>query len=311
MMKLQDAITRFYRRCSAMGVSNATIINYRYQAKAMLKFFYAKEIFFVENITPDDIRAYLAYMRDYGYAPDTIRDRYNGLNTLFNFLCEDGVLVQNPMKPVKKPKLPKIPARTFTTTELQKILGYYKENTFTGLRNKCILYILFSTGIRRAELLGLTMFSLHLDEGVMDIIGKGNKQRIVPITPHLEKIIRKYIKARAERLLDLQVETSAFLIGKWGKPLTVGGLRELFRELKEGTDIGKSNAKRISPHTFRHTCIKNLLLNGCNLYFIKRLLGHSDLSVTEVYLDHVNTQDMYNQMKEFSPIENSKWSYLG
>ena len=122
-MKLQDAITRFYRRCSAMGVTNATITNYRYQAKAMLKFFYAKEIFSVENITPDDVRAYLAYMRDYGYAPDTIRDRYNGLNTLFNFLCEDGVLVQNPMKLVKKPKLPKIPARTFTTTELQKILS--------------------------------------------------------------------------------------------------------------------------------------------------------------------------------------------
>lgn len=308
MMKLQDAITRFYRRCSAMGVSNATIINYRYQAKAMLKFFYAKEIFFVENITPDDIRAYLAYMRDYGYAPDTIRDRYNGLNTLFNFLCEDGVLVQNPMKPVKKPKLPKIPARTFTTTELQKILGYYKENTFTGLRNKCILYILFSTGIRRAELLGLTMFSLHLDEGVMAIIGKGNKQRIVPITPHLEKIIRKYMKARTERLLDLGVETSAFLIGQWGKPLTVGGLRQVFTDLKEGTGI---EGRRVSPHSFRHSLVKNLLLNECNLYTIKKLLGHECLSTTEVYLDHIDTQDLCNQMKEFSPLENSKWSYLG
>lgn len=103
-MKLQDAITRFYRRCSAMGVSENTITNYRYQAKALLKFFYAREIFFVENITPDDIRAYLAYMRDCGYAPDTIRDRFNGMSTLFRFLCEDGVLVQNPATPVKKPK---------------------------------------------------------------------------------------------------------------------------------------------------------------------------------------------------------------
>lgn len=116
--------------------------------KSDVKIFYAKEKFFVENITPDDIRAYLVYMREYGYAPDTIRDRYNGLSTFFRFLCDDGVLVQNPVKPVKKPKLPKIPARTFTTSELQKILGYYKEDTFTGLRNRCLLYILYGCGIR-------------------------------------------------------------------------------------------------------------------------------------------------------------------
>lgn len=306
-MKLQDAITRFYRRCSAMGVSNATIINYRYQAKAMLKFFYAKEIFFVENITPDDIRAYLAYMRDYGYAPDTIRDRYNGLNTLFNFLCEDGVLVQNPMKPVKKPKLPKIPARTFTTTEIQKLLSYYNEKTFTSLRNKCILYILYGCGLRRAELLGLTMFSIHLDEGVMTIIGKGNKQRIIPITPLLEKIMRKYMKARTERLLDLGVETSAFLIGQWGKPLTVGGLRQVFTDLKEGTGIG---GRKFSPHTMRHSFCKNLLLNGCNLFLAQEYMGHSDISSTKIY-SNFSEQEKKQAMKQFSPIENSKWSYLG
>lgn len=290
-----------------MGVTDATIVNYRYQAKAMLKFFYAKEKFFVENITPDDIRAYLVYMREYGYAPDTIRDRYNGLSTFFRFLCDDGVLVQNPVKPVKKPKLPKIPARTFTTSELQKILGYYKEDTFTGLRNRCLLYILYGCGIRKSELLGLTMFSLHLDEGVMSIIGKGNKQRNVPITPLLEKILRKYIKARAEVLLDTGIETSALIIGKWGKPLTDGGLRQVFRELKEGTGI---NGRRFSPHSLRHSFAKNFLISGGNLFVLQELLGHSDISTTKIYVNFSN-QEKIEQMKNFSPIENSKWSYLG
>lgn len=306
-MKLQDAITRFYRRCSAMGVSENTITNYRYQAKALLKFFYAREIFFVENITPDDIRAYLAYMRDCGYAPDTIRDRFNGMSTLFRFLCEDGVLVQNPATPVKKPKLPKIHARTFTTTELQKILSFYNEKTFAGLRNKVIMYILYGTGIRRAELLGLTMFSLHLDEGVMVIIGKGNKQRTVPLSPQIEKLLRKYKKARSEVLLDNNTETSALIIGKWGKPLTEGGLRAVFKELKEGTGIG---GHRLSPHTFRHTFAKNFLLNGGNLFALQEILGHEDVSTTRIYVEY-NKEELSHQMTHFSPIENSKWSYLG
>ena len=131
-MKLQEAINKFYRRCSAMGLSENTIINYRYRFKTILRFFYAKDISCVEKITPDDVRAYLANMRDRGYAPDTILDRFNGLSTFFRFLCEDGVLIQNPAKPVKKPNLPKIPARTFTTSELQQILGYYKGDTFTS-----------------------------------------------------------------------------------------------------------------------------------------------------------------------------------
>lgn len=193
-MKLQEAINKFYRRCSATGLSENTIINYRYRFKTILRFFYAKDISCVEKITPDDVRAYLANMRNRGYAPDTTRDRFNGVSTFFSFLCEDGVLIQNPAKPVKKPKLPKIPARTFTTSELQKILGYYKGDTFTSLRNRLILYTLYGCGLRKAELLGLTIFSLHLDEGYMSIIGKGNKQRNVPITPLLEKMLRFKMK---------------------------------------------------------------------------------------------------------------------
>lgn len=290
-----------------MGVTDATIVNYRYQAKAMLKFFYAKEIFSVENITPDDVRAYLAYMRDYGYAPDTIRDRYNGLNTLFNFLCEDGVLVQNPMKPVKKPKLPKIPARTFTTTELQKILSFYDEKTFTSLRNKCILYIFYGTGLRRAELLGLSVTSIHIDEAIISVIGKGQKYRAIPITPVLDKILRKYMKARKERLLDLQVETNALIIGKWGKPLTVGGLREVFREVKVGAGL---TGKKFSPHTMRHSFARNWVRNNGSIFGLQKILSHENLSTTERYVS-LNDEDIKNEMNSFSPIENGRWSYLG
>ena len=305
-MTLQEAINRFYRRCVAMNMSENTITNYRYQFKALADYFSTQGIMLMENVTSDDVRGYLAHMRAKGYAPDTIKDRYVGLATLFNFLCEDGLLMSNPVKTVKRPKLPKIPARTFTATEIQKILAFYNEGSFTFLRNKLIMYILFGTGIRKSELLGLTVFSLHLDEQYMTIIGKGNKQRQVPLSPQLTKLLRKYLDRRAEVLLHNAIETSVLLISKYGKPLTDGGLQEVFRKMKDKTNI---TGRRFSPHTFRHSFAKNFLLNGGNLFALQEILGHEDVSTTRVYVEYTQ-QEIAEQMKNFSPLENSRWSYL-
>lgn len=292
----------------AMNMSEKTIINYRYQFKALASYFGAKDIVRIEDVTPDDIRGYISYMRCKGYAPDTIRDRFTGLATFFRFLCDDGLLIQNPTKNIVKPKLPKIPARTFTTTELQKMLSYYDEKTFCGLRNKLILYTLYGTGIRRNEILSLSVHDIRLDELNMVVIGKGSKQRIIPITPVLEKILRRYMRVRAELLLDLQVETSALIISKWGKPLTTSGLRELFKPFKEL--IG---GKRLSCHTFRHSFAKNYIINAGGeacIFSLQRILGHESISTVRHYVN-LSDREVCQEMKSFSPIENSKWSYLG
>lgn len=305
-MNFQEAVTRFYRRCLSINVSDKTIINYRYQFKALGAYFSSKRIVRMENVTPDDIRGYMAYMRTKGYAPDTIKDRYVGLAALFRFLHEDGLVPGNPALAVKRPKLPKLHARTFTTTELQKMLSYFQTDTFTGLRNKLIMYILYGTGIRRAELLGLTIFSVHLDSDSMTIIGKGDKQREVPLSPQVEKLLRKYLKARAELLLDLSIETSALFVGKWGKPFSEGGLQEVFRELKSNAGV---TGFRVSPHTFRHSFAKNFLVNGGNLFALQEIMGHEDVSTTRIYVEY-SKQELSQQMRNYSPIENSKWSYL-
>ena len=305
-MNLQEAVNRFYRRCVAMNVSENTLTNYHYQFKALADYFSTKNIVRIENVTSDDVRGYLAYMRMKGYAPDTIKDRYVGLSAFFNFLFKDGLLTSNPVAAVKSPKLPNIPARTFTATEIQKIITFFNEDSFIFLRNKLIIYILFGTGIRKTELLEITVFSLHLDERFMTIIGKGNKLRKVPLSPQLITLLRKYLAKRAEVLLANAIETSILIIGKYGKPLTDGGLQEVFRKLKAGTGIG---GRRFSPHTFRHTFAKNFLLNGGNLFALQEILGHEDISTTRIYIEY-SQQEMSEQMRNFSPLENSKWSYL-
>lgn len=306
MLKLQDAVKKFYIRCVAMGMSEKTLINYRYQFKAFNTFLNARDIAYMENITGEDVRAYLAYMRAKGYAPDTIKDRYVGLNTFFGFLYSEGLVPINPVKVVKKPKLPKVRARTFTTTELQKLLGFFREDSFVGLRNKLMIFIFYGTGIRKAELLGLSVLNLHLDMSMMTIIGKGNKERDVPLSSSLVKLLRRYLDRRADLLLDTRMETSALFVTNRGTPLTDGALLHIFRELKAGTGI---SGRRVSPHTFRHSFAKNFLLNGGELFVLQEILGHEDVSTTRIYVDY-NKRELGQQMQSYCPLDNVKWSYL-
>ena len=307
MLTFQDAVKMFYTRCAAMGMSDRTIINYRYQFKAFAGFINAKDIRHMENVTSEDIRTYLAYMRARGYAPDTIKDRYVGLNTFFGYLLSEGHLVNNPVKAVKKPKLPKVRARTFTTAELQKMLTFYSEDTFVGMRNKLIVNTLYGSGIRKAELLGLSVLNLHLDVSMMTIIGKGGKERDIPIGTTLLKMIRRYLKRRSELLLDTKMETSALFITNRGTPMTDGALLHMFRELKAGTNI---TGRRVSPHTFRHSFAKSFLLNGGELFVLQELLGHEDISTTRIYVSY-NRNEIASQMQNFCPLDNTRWSYLG
>jgi site-specific recombinase XerD len=307
MLKIQDAMNKFYNRCVAMGISDKSITTYRYIFLGFNRFLATENIRFIEDITPDTIRSYLVFMRNQGYAPDTIRDRYVGIAAWFNFMCSDGLIVGNPVKSVKKPKLPKVFARTFTASELQKILTYFKTDTFAGMRNKTILYLLYGTGIRKTELLELTVFNLHMDMSSMTIIGKGNKQREVPLSPVLMKLLRQYLGCREEILTKHDSQTSRLIITKYGRPLSDGGLRQVFRFLKDGTGIG---GLRFSPHTLRHSFAKAFLTNGGNLFALQDVLGHEDISTTRIYVEN-GKLELSNQMKNFCPLDNTKWSYLG
>ena len=309
MLSFQNAMNKFYIRCEAMGISQKTMTTYRWEFKKFNEYLVMKKIKDIELLTADDIRGYIAYMRSKGYSPVTIQDRWKGLRTLFKYLHTDGLIIFNPIAGIPKPKVPKIRARTFTATELQKLLGYFNEDDgFISLRNKLALYTFFGCGIRKNELLQLSIFQLHLDMSFMTIIGKGDKERDVPLSNTLLKLLRKYLKARATYLLDIGVETSAVFVTKRGTPMTDSCLRQVFKDMKEGTGI---TGRRVSPHTLRHSFAKAFLASsdGSGLPVLQKILGHESLSTTELYL-HYGTDEITQQMKKYCPLDNGAWSYL-
>ncbi len=297
-MLMINAVKKFYRRCVAMNVSTRTIDTYRYQIK---RFILMTGISDLSDVTRDTMYKLFADMREKGYAPDTIRGEYVALHTMFNFLYEEGDIDFNPMDGIKKPKLPKVYARTFTVEEMTRILGFYaNKSDEISIRNHAIISLLFGTGIRKGELLRLTVLDIHLDESYVTVNGKGNKQRIIPLTQSIKRSLKRYLGVRHSNVCPF------LFITRDGSAIKDGCLREVFRRLKE--ELGMSG-KRFSPHTIRHTFAKMFLLNGGDLFALQKILGHEDISTTKMYVDYTE-KEMNVQMQQCSPLENHRWTYF-
>lgn len=303
-MKFYEALNLFYRRCLAKGLSDNTISYYRYSLVPFGVFMGNQGLEDMEEVREDTIIQYLATLNK-KYNPVTVADRYIAVKAFFGYLSRAGHILVSPVAKISKPKTPKVYARTFTNKEVQLILSAFNKDEFIGYRNYVIMCILFSTGMRRAELLGLTVFDIHLDVDIISVIGKGNKQREIPISPLLKRVLRRYLGLRESYCKETSYSSPALIVTKSGSKMSISGFNQIFRKLKEDLKIPKG---RLSPHTWRHTFSKAFLLNGGNLFALQKLLGHEDISTTRVYVDYTSGE-MKTQNDKFNPLDNSRWQY--
>lgn len=304
-MKINIALQSFYRRCIAINVTNATLLNYKNDFTNFSQFISTKGVNNLEQITSETIVDYIVYLKSKNLSPVTIQDRFRELKTLFNYHVKEGNILISPLQGMKKPKVPKIYARTFTNDEIKAILQYFPHDDFISYRNYVIMCMFFGTGIRRAELLRLTVSDIHMKEGIITIIGKGNKQRIIPISGVLKRILAEYLKRREMYLNTAKNTSPALIINHYGYSFKESGLMFVFRQLKENLGFPK---KRLSPHTWRHTFAKNFLLNGGNVFALQRLLGHEDIETTKIYIDYT-INEIKTQNENYNPLNNNRWQY--
>lgn len=301
----------FYRRCIGLNLSRSTLENYRKHLTDYLLFLsQTMDIETIAETTENTILQYLKSLKGRGLSPVTVLDRFIVLRVFYSFLVEWGYLESNPMEHLKKPKVPKRHARTFTTSEIMAILKSYDKTTFLGYRNYTIMCVLFSTGIRKTELLKLSVLDIHLQECFLVVLhGKGDKTREIPIGLSLRRILKKYLRDREEVLQEHSSFTSQFLVTFSGKPLTASGLDTVFKRLKESMKGLGIPERRLSAHTWRHTFAKTFLLNGGDLFTLQQILGHEDVSTTRIYVEYTN-KEMKVQNDKYNPLDNHQWQYL-
>ena len=239
-----------------------------------------------ENVTVLDIRAYLALMNDEKYARRTIARRISSLRSFYKFLMRENYVKSNPFMKIKTPKLDKRLPVFLEEVEINELLELPARDEL-GLRDQALLELHYATGCRVSELVGLTLEHIDLGNQYVLLLGKGNKERIVPIGSAAVKAVDVYlIKSRPVimRRYDIK-EHHRLFINHRGTQLSARSVRRI---------LGKYIAelalqKHVSPHVIRHTFATHLLEHGADLRAVQELLGHANLSTTQIYT-HVTTE---------------------
>lgn len=270
--------------------SKNTIDSYMYELKAYQIYFKNKNILSINN---EEIKKYI--QKSSAKNKNTsISHKITVLKSFYNFLLDDELITKNPCISLKMPKKAKLLPIYLTIEEINKLLDLKLETSY-NYRDKAILELLYATGIRISELVNLKINNIFFNEDLIRVLGKGNKERIVPITSEAKKHLDQYIYTYRPIILNGK-NTEYVFINRYGKPIS---RQSVFKFIKLEC-LKKGIKKDISPHTIRHTFATHLLQNGADLRVIQELLGHSDITTTQIYAHLVNEQ-LKNDYKEYHP----------
>lgn len=246
------------------------------------------------DITARLIREYITSLQE-SAAPNTVANSVRALRILFAFGLREGLIDSDPVKRIPVPKVPTTDYVVFDPKDIDSLLRACDEKTFTGIRDFAIVMLLFDTGIRAAELLGLGDGDIDWERGLIAVFGKGSKARGVPVSGRTLRAIRRYQRRRYAQIFD----PPALFVSNVGEPLTSSGLRQLLERL------GKKTGLHVHPHKFRHSFAVNALRNDAREYDIQDCLGHTTLLMTKRYARQ-SGEDLSRRHKKFSPADRLK-----
>ncbi|MDO8535479.1 MAG: tyrosine recombinase XerC [Candidatus Omnitrophota bacterium] len=270
-------------------VSKHTIINYTIDLKVFAHFLGEADISSVDHLA---LRRFLAELRGKNYSKRTIARKLASLRSFFKFLFREGHIKSNPITAISSPKLDKKLPKFLDVGKVTKLIMSPDIKTPSGLRDRAILETLYSCGIRVSELVGLDMDDIDFISGVIKVLGKGRKERMVPIGDMALGAIRKYVEGRAE----LFKSNSAVFLNSRGGRLTDRSIRRVVDKHIDACCAGE----KISPHSLRHSFATHLLDKGADLRSVQELLGHMNLSTTQIYT-HVTMERLKNVYDKAHP----------
>lgn len=244
------------------------------------------------KVNGKDVDRYIKAIND--LSPATVSHNISTLKSFYTYYLKLESIDISPLEGIKPPKLGEHLPTYLTLDEIDKLLDIEIENAFDA-RNKAILELMYATGLRISEVISLEFKNIDFEDCIIRVVGKGKKERIVPINDYALDAIKNYLDHYREDLVKNEINNYLFL-NNHGGPLTRQGI---FKMIKHYAQI-KHIEKVIGPHTLRHTFATHLLENGADLRIIQELLGHSDISTTQIYT-HLTNETLHNEYKKYFP----------
>ena len=250
----------------------------------------------VRNVVLDNLHRFTWQLHEVGISARSIARIHSGLRSFYNYLLLEGVIKVNPTTLLESPKKGVRLPEVLSTEEIDGILSAIDLSQSEGQRDKAVIELLYSCGLRVSELCNLKMHDLFLEEGFLRVVGKGNKERLVPMSPKAVKELQLWFATRREILPKTGEEDFVFLSVRRRQRLSRITVFHNLRLYAERAGIKKT----ISPHTLRHSFATHLLEGGANLRVIQAMLGHEQISTTEIYT-HIDRSMLKQQVLSYFP----------
>ena len=280
---MEQWIQAFLVHLQNKNFSPHTIRSYRADLQEFLLFFKKRNQNDLRYFTSANIRSFLAALQtQHQPARNTVLRKIASLRSFASFLLEQGQLERNPFKLLPAPKRERILPKFLSVEETERLLDTAAHSKHFAARDKALFELMYSSGLRRSEVTGLRVKDIDFFNGIVKVFGKGSKERLVPVTDAALDALKTYLACRKNPQPD-----DALFLNKNGKPLTGDGLAYIFKN----TAIASHLARKVTPHSLRHSFATHLLNNGCDLRSLQEMLGHKSLAATQVYT-HVSLEKL-------------------
>ena len=274
------------------GLSENTINSYGIDLKLFLEYLRENEIPSFKQVNKEVIVNYMQSEKNNNKANSSILRSVSSLRKFFQYLAQEKIIEKDPMLLIDTPKKKQHLPQVLTKEEVEKLLRSPNTGQVLGLRDRVMLELMYATGLRISDIINLKLEDLHLTMGTLQTLGKGHKERIVPVGDEAIKWVNRYLEEARPKLLK-QKRSNYLFLNFHGNNLTRQGV---WKNLK--AEVRKAGIqKNITPHTLRHSFATHILENGADLRIVQELLGHADISTTQIYTHLSNKQlaDIYNR----------------
>jgi integrase/recombinase XerD len=283
------------------GLSSNSVASYRSDIAGLLARCKNRRL---ESIRPADITGFFATLSRRRQKPATLARKISSIRQFFDYHVRAGRITENPARGYNAPKIVRYHPDHLTPESIERILDSIDDKDRNAARNRAVVELLYGCGLRLSELINLKVSDIEFEAGFVRVLGKGNKQRLVPIGRLALKAAREYLPER-----DKQVSSEIvpeLILNRFGRPFSRVGLWKIIRQLVHRAGI----SRRVTPHTFRHSFATHMIEGGADLRIVQEMLGHADISTTEVYTQ-IDRDYIIAEHRKYHPRELARTDSAG
>jgi integrase/recombinase XerD len=293
---MEELIDAFLNYLSVeRGLSQNTLVSYREDLNTYIDFVKSRSINTLSKTTRNEITDFMFYQKDRGLAANSVARSLAAIRMFYRFLVRERILNNDPTSLIDSPRLWKKIPETLSVNEIEALLSQPNIRKTQGIRDKAILETLYATGMRVSEVVNLKRDNVNLEIGFLRCIGKGNKERIIPLGKKAIASVKRFIAVARPALLNKK-ESEFLFLNRFGKKISRQSLWKIIKRYAKEARIKKP----IRPHILRHSFATHLLERGADLRSVQEMLGHSNISTTQIYT-HVNKERLKSIHRMFHP----------